>query len=305
MRKSLIIIVNLSILALVVIWATNNISLIKVWEEVRSLPIPALTAALALNMAVIVFYGMRLSILLSARWSQSSAIVLIGFGMNNVLPFRLGELAKLAYAKQLFNVNAPRLIMATAAEKFLDLSALLIMGVIASQIAVAPYLDRGIAMAFLLVLALVLICIMASWLWKKTRAQGGQLATWIGDAFSVLQVPRKTTYWSRLATLTSLIWLITVGSIYLLFTAVFPDFSPVDGIVLTLILALAIAIPGAPAGLGVVEAALVGYLHQVLQAEPNQALACALAFRLIVAIPQIIGAVVIIAMASIRAKHTI
>lgn len=305
MRKYLIYLLNLLILALIIVWAVNNISLARVWQEARALPFSALGAALALNLAVIVFYGLRLASLLSTGWGQSSAIALIGFGMNNVLPFRLGELAKLAYAKQLFDVSPPRLIMATAAEKFLDLNALLIMGIVASQIAFVPYLQRGIAMAFFLALALILLCMGAYWLWIKIRVSESKTARWIGDAFTVLQGQLKATYWTRLVTLTSIIWLITVFSIYLLFAAVFPGFSAVDGITLTLILALAIAIPGTPAGLGVVEAAIVGYLHQVLQADPNQALACALAFRFIVAIPQIIGAGTIIATTLFLSKRTI
>jgi uncharacterized membrane protein YbhN (UPF0104 family) len=72
-----------------------------------------------------------------------------------------------------------------------------------------------------------------------------------------------------------------------MFGSVFREFSMIDASALTLVLALAIAVPSAPAGIGVVEAAVVAYLHQSLLIEPNKALASALAFHLVIVVPQI------------------
>lgn len=293
-RKRLFLAVNLAALAAILYWMREHISFAEVVGQLKALPLEGLLGALALNVAVLGVYGARLSLLLASRRLPALAVVVIGFGMNGVLPFRLGEVAKLAYARQLFGIAAPRLIASTAAEKLMDLCALLLLGFVASQFVVAPYLDRGIAIAALLVGGLVLAIIIAFLALARWERSGRKTHSWIADAFDTLRAQKDKARIVRLASLTALIWAITVASVYWMFSSVFPQFSPSDAGVLTLVLALAIAIPSAPAGLGVVEAAIVAYLHQALQAEPNHALASALAFHFIVVMPQVLATAAIL-----------
>jgi uncharacterized membrane protein YbhN (UPF0104 family) len=301
-RKRLFLAVNLAALAAILYWMREHISFAEVVDQMRALPLEGLIGALVLNVAVLGVYGVRLALLLGSRRLPALAVVIIGFGMNGVLPFRLGEVAKLAYARQLFGIATPRLIAATAAEKLMDLCALLLLGFIASQFVVAPYLDRGVAIASLLVGGLVLAMVVAFLALAQWERSGRQTHSWIADAFDTLREQKDKTRVIRLASLTIVIWSITVTSIYWMFSAVFPQFSLSDAGVLTLVLALAIAIPSAPAGLGVVEAAIVAYLHQALQAEPNQALACALAFHFIVVMPQVLATAAILLATSFRRR---
>ncbi len=297
-RKRLFLAVNLAALAAILYWLREHISLADVVGQLKAIPLEGILGALALNIAVLGVYGARLSLLLAVRRLPALAVVIIGFGMNGVLPFRLGEVAKLAYARQLFGIATPRLIAATAAEKLMDLCALLILGLIASQLVVAPYLDRGITIAALLVGGLVLALIIAFLALARWERSGRQTHGWIADAFDTLRAQKDKTRIVQLASLTAVIWVITVASVYWMFSSVFPQFSLANAGVLTLVLALAIAIPSAPAGLGVVEAAIVAYLHQALQAEPNQALASALAFHFIVVMPQVLAMAAILLKAS-------
>lgn len=305
MYKRLFLVANLLMLSAILFWAWNNISLTKVIEQFKIMPPEGLFVALALNIAVLSVYGSRLALLLSTNRLQALMVAIIGFGMNNVLPLRLGEVAKLAYARQLFGISTSRLITATAAEKFMDLCALLLLGIIASQLVVASYLTRGVAVAAFLVGGLVLAFIaafMALAHWKHT---GRKVHSSISDAFDTLRTMgsnKPRMIW--LALLTAIIWAITVASVYWLFHSIYPRFSLSDASALTLVLALAIAIPSAPAGLGVVEAAIVAYLHQTMQAEPNLALASALAFHFIVVIPQMLITIMILLVASLR-RHWI
>lgn len=301
-HKWLFLVANSVALVVILFWLRENISLSEVFSQLGVIPLKALLIALILNVAVLVVYGMRLASLLAARRLPALAVVTIGFGMNGMLPFRLGEVAKLAYAKQLFGFATSRLIAATAVEKLMDLSALLILGAIASQLVVAPYLNKGIAVAALLVGVLVLLLFLAFWglaLWERS---GRQTHSWFTDAFDTLRAQKDKTTIIWLASMTIVIWILTVLSVFWMFSLVFSDFSIFNAAILTLVLALAIAIPSAPAGLGVVEAAIVAYLHQALQVEPNQALASALAFHFIVVIPQIIAAAIIIMSSVIRGR---
>ena len=301
-RKRLFLAVNLAVLAAIVFWAKDNISPSELIGQLKALPMEGLVVALALNIAVLGVYGARLALLLTAQRLPALAVVIIGFGMNGVLPFRLGELAKLAYARQLFGIAPPRLIVATAAEKLMDLCALLIIGLVASHLVVAPYLNRGIAVAGMLVGGIVLAVAVAFIMLARWERSGRKTHNWVTDAFDTLRAQKDKARIVRLASLTAVIWAITVASVYWMFSSVFPQLSLAEAGVLTLVLALAIAIPSAPAGLGVVEAAIVAYLHQALQAEPNQALASALAFHFIVVIPQVIATTTILAFAFFRRR---
>ena len=293
-RKGLFLAANLAILALIVYWTSENISFGELLERARDLPPEGLLGALVLNLAVLGVYGLRLSLLLGTRRLPALATVIIGFGMNGVLPFRLGEVAKLGYARQLFDIATPRLIAATAAEKLMDLCALLLLGLAASQLVVAPFLDKHIAIAALLVGGLVIVLaigLLALALWERS---GREAHNWITDIFDTLKTQKDKKRLGQLALLTVAVWLITVASVHLMFSSVFPQFSIANACVLSLVLALAIAMPGGPAGLGFVEAAIVAYLHQALQAEPNQALASALAFHVIVVVPQVLTTAAIV-----------
>lgn len=303
-RRWVLLAINLAVFAAILHWLREHISLPELLDQFKSLPVEALAGALALNVAVLGVYGVRLSLLLASRRLPALAVVVIGFGMNGVLPFRLGEVAKLAYARQLFGIAAPRLIAATAAEKLMDLCALLLLTFVASQFVVAPYLDRGFAIAALLVGSLVLAIIIAFLALARWERSGRKTHNWIVDAFDTLRAQKDKARIARLASLTALIWAITVASVYWMFSSVFPQFSLSDAGVLTLVLALAIAIPSAPAGLGIVEAAIVAYLNQALQAEPIQALASALAFHIIVVIPQVLATAAILLGALFRPHKT-
>lgn len=287
-RKRLFLAANLAALALILYWMREHISFEELLGQLKGIPPEGLLVALGLNIAVLGVYGVRLSLLLASRRLPALAVVIIGFGMNGVLPFRLGEVAKLAYARQLFGIATPRLIAATAAEKLMDLCALLLLGLVASQLVVAPYLNQGIAIAALLVGGLMMALALGFLALARWERSGRQAHSWIADAFDTLRAQKDKARIIQLASLTAVIWAITVASVHWMFSSVFPQFSLANACVLTLVLALAIAIPSAPAGLGVVEAAIVAYLSQALQAEPNQALASALAFHLIVVVPQVL-----------------
>lgn len=293
-RRPLFWFVNLVVFTAIVYWLGQNISLPEVIVQLKAIPLKGIFVALALNFAVLGVYGARLALLLSARRLPALAVVIIGFGMNSVLPFRLGEVAKLAYARRFFGIATPRLITATALEKLMDLCALLILGLVASQLVVAPYLNRGISIVAILVGGLVLALFIAFLALARWERSGRRTHSWIADAFDTLRAQKNKVKIVRLVSLTAVIWTITVASVYWLFSSVFPEFSLSDACVLTLVLALAIAIPSAPAGLGLVEGAIVAYLHQALQADPNQSLASALAFHFIVVMPQMLATTVIL-----------
>jgi len=287
-RRRLFWIVNLVAFAAILYWLRENISVTDVVNELLKMPVNGLLGALILNLAVLMVYGERLSILLAARRQSAVGIVIIGFGMNGMLPFRLGEVAKLAYAKKIFNIPTSRLFAATTAEKLMDLCVLLLIGIVLSQFIVTPVLDQGIFFAALLVGLLFLAGLLALLARSHWERSGRKMHNWIVGVFETFLAQNGKNQVLQLVSHTVLIWTLTVMSIFWFFSSIFPVFSIVDAGMLTLILALAIALPSAPAGLGIVEAAVAAYLSQSLQLELNKALASALVFHLVVVVPQIL-----------------
>ena len=86
---------------------------------------------------------------------------------------------------------------------------------------------------------------------------------------------------------TLLIWATNTLVVYSAFSGFLPGFQIEiqDAVALLLISALAIAIPTAPAGVGVFEAGVVAYLTQVRGVPNELALAAAVVFHIAVTIP--------------------
>lgn len=303
-RRFIFIAVNLLLLAVIFLWLRDHISFSKVSEYLSVLPLSGLMAALALNVAALGFYGSRLALLLDERQLPALGVVIIGFGLNAIFPFRLGEVAKLGYARQLFGIATSRLAATTTAEKILDLCALLTLGLTASQFVAAPYLKQGISTAALLVGVALAGIAVGFMVYSRIRAGGRFVHVWLAAVLDTLRNLGSKAKAFRLISLTAAIWALTVVSVYAMFHAVIPAFSPLHACVLTLVLSLAIAIPSTPAGLGIVEASIVAFLHETFNMELNHALASALVFHLLIVVPQVLLTAAILLRASSRRQRS-
>ncbi|GDX39503.1 hypothetical protein LBMAG20_17180 [Methylocystaceae bacterium] len=89
------------------------------------------------------------------------------------------------------------------------------------------------------------------------------------------------------ALLTAFIWLTNMMLIFILFKLLIPDatLGLLGAIILLIIAAMAIAVPGTPAGIGVFEAGIVSYLINFSGVDKEQALSSALIYHLIITTP--------------------
>jgi uncharacterized protein (TIRG00374 family) len=293
-RKLFIVLANLVVLTLIFYWLRKNISLGAFLYHFKQIPTNGLLFLFALNTFVLPFYGFRLSILLASERLKAVMVVIIGFGMNGVMPFRLGEVAKLGYARKFFGISTPRLLAATALEKLMDLCALLVIGVVVAQLVSVPFLKQGVVTTGLAIVSILTVILFGFIVLVQRDRVGKKAYRWLAEAADTIKLYAEMKKMVHLSIITFAIWFITVAATYIMFSSIFSQFTIMDSFVLTLVLALAIAIPGAPGGIGVVEAAIVAYLQQALNAEPNQALASALFFRMVIVVPQILLSAVII-----------
>jgi uncharacterized membrane protein YbhN (UPF0104 family) len=89
--------------------------------------------------------------------------------------------------------------------------------------------------------------------------------------------------------LTLCIAIVNVALVYLSLNNYLPylEVPLLDSIILFLLLALSVAVPSAPASIGLFEAALVGYLTKFMGVENEQALSVAIVFHVVLATPPV------------------
>lgn len=294
--KLALFVTNIAVFVAALAWCYANLSLAAFISSVSAVSTSSMLFLLCLSVLLMIAYGLRLRCLLDNRWRDAQAIVMLGFGLNSILPLRLGEVAKITYARRFFGTRPEQLLVATGVEKCSDLGALTLIGLAALNSPVFAAIRPGLNM-IALVLALCLAGVGLVLLLAKNGLAAGWMRrfSWLTRLIdSIREQVRPRTLW-RVVLWTGLIWVLTLWSIHEFFGAALSDFGMTDAIVLCLLITLAIALPGTPAGLGVVEAAIVTYLVGTAHADPNQALALAILYRLASLILQLPAALAIVA----------
>lgn len=288
---------DLAILVFLIRWTMENIDPAQLAIQLTQLPVTAFWVTLLLNIVVIAGYGLRLSVILGSRFGTAFAIVNIGYVFNSILPLRIGDLLKIYYGRMIFDVPASRLIPTSFFEKLYDLFAvfvlLLIVITTTSQSTIGTNLAFGILMLLLAAAGLVIVFLRSS---RRLQAVISRLTGM--HAFTASVQAQVVGRRIRLNLgLTAILWAVHILVFYAAARLFIPwlPFQPIDAISLLLLVSLSVAIPSTPAGIGLVEAAIVGFLIQRFSVPKELALATALAFHLAVTIPHVfIGAFILV-----------
>lgn len=281
--------INLVVLYFLMDWVIDNIHPELLLENIRRIPISAIALPIALNILTLAIYALRLKALMETSFKPSFHVVSMGSGLNAILPFRIGELVKLYFARKMYSFSALRLFSAGLVEKFFDLIAL---GGLVSIVVLASTENYIGERVIFLLFGLIAITYAFVLLFRKladrieNRLFGLiHLRMLIGTLLEHSRVGRL----GYISTCTLAIWVFNVAVVYVAFARFLPsiEFRVIDAISILVIVALAVAIPGAPAGIGIFEAGVVAYLVQALQVEKETALACAIVFHIVLTLYQI------------------
>jgi uncharacterized membrane protein YbhN (UPF0104 family) len=206
--------------------------------------------------------GLRLRFLVGGRIGAATGLraCLLGLGVNNVLPARLGEMAKAAYLRREADISLGQALEAVFWERFFDLSALLVLGV-----AVAAMLGQGLLLYPLLAVVgggwgfLTLLRLYPAAAHACLRyVPGERLRVFAGEMLGLLGSRMQLGFLLRLAVWTALCWggFILASAIGLCLMAGLPA-EPVLVLTVFAVITLGFALPAAPGGMGVYEAAAV------------------------------------------------
>lgn len=278
-------------------WVSEHIDAARLLDRLSHISPSALSASIGINVVALILYGARMALLMRVPIATGFSVVNIGYAANALVPMRLGEPVKLYLARQLYAQPLLKSFSASVAEKVLDILKLLLIGLGAVTFATAPVLDKH-----LFLLGAVFLAAFSGAVFL-VRNNFGKIVRWLPKGWKIrrtaLELYKHTSEYPLVQVLliSVVIWILNLTLIYVSFNTYVPELSItfLDATVLLLIIALAIAIPSAPAGIGIFEAGVVAYLSQISRIEYELALAVAVAFHLTVTVPQflITGAIIL------------
>ncbi len=268
------------------LWGVDLAGLVRALAAFRPLPV-GLYALMVLGVTILP--GVRLRFLMQGAIPTLTGIwaCLIGLALNNVLPARLGEMAKALYLRREGGTSLGKSLEAVFWERFFDLNALLALGV-----AVAALLGQGVVLYPLLALVGGVWCVLVLLRLRPGAAFAllrllpvEKLRLFATEMLELLQANLRLGFFLRLAGLTVAVWLayMALYAVGLGFMAGL-GFDPVMVLTVFAVATLGFAMPGAPGGMGVYEASMVLALGW-FGVDRDRAFAVALAMHLLQYVP--------------------
>ena len=198
-----------------------------------------------------------------------------GYLLNNVLPFRLGELGRAFLLGRKTDLGFMGVLPSIVVERVVDFAfaAAILIGSVPFVVGAASAGRIAILVGGLMILGLVVLYLLArnrEWAmmmydrltsrWPKLQKQGGQFLT---PLFSGLTILTDTWLFLRAMLWMGIDWAISIGQFYLTLLAFFPHPQPIWALFGLGVVALGNAVPSLPGAIGIFEAALVGALTLV------------------------------------------
>lgn len=306
-RRLVLNVVSTAVFAAILYFFFRTFDVVNVWSHIRTQQSAWVLVPMGLSALAYVGHGFRFRALVGTRFVAAWFIVNFGAFANSALPFRLGDLSRLYVARSYFGVESVRIIATTIVEKVLDLSVVLLFvgaAVVLGYSSVLPGQYAVLGGCLVLFAGAVFLAVRFRHSYRDIPRSGAiGVALRLLDAFITALPFHKGI---AICAFTMAIWGSNLAAAYLTFRFILPsiDVTLVDGLVLTVVTSLAIAVPGAPAGLGIFEAGVIAYLVQVHRVDPEMALASALIFRAVLILPAVaatvIGSIKILASSSAK-----
>lgn len=262
MRQCLSLAARFGLAAACLAYALWGVDFHRLGQALAGFPAWAMSLYAATVLASALAPGLRLRFLAGGRVSPAGGVraCLLGLGVNNVLPARLGEMAKAAYLCREAGLSLGQALEAVFWERFFDLSALLVLGV-----AVAALLGQGLLLYPLLAIVgggwafLALLRLRPAAAHACLRlVPGERLKLFAGEMLTLLEGRLRAGFLLRLAAWTALCWgvFILACAVGVVFIGGLPA-KPVLILTVFAVTTLGFALPAAPGGMGVYEASAV------------------------------------------------
>jgi hypothetical protein len=205
-------------------------------------------------------------------WTQAFFGISEGYFINDILPFKLGEFARSIYVGRLSGLGTMRALSSVVIERAFDVFTAAVLVLITLPLVIGAAWAKSVAVVALVAVAAVMVVLfvmahrqqkVVAWLTRlaenhkflKTKVipQVENLVQGLGMLTNPVQF--ALSYLLIAAT-----WALWVSGYYLAILQIAPQAPFWWGIFACAIIGLGVAIPSAPAGLGVFEATMVAAL---------------------------------------------
>lgn len=284
-------------------WFVDNVPFDVLVADIRHIHPSSLFLTVVLGFIASLCYGYRLKKLLDCSFSQAWSLVCVGNGLNNLLPFRLGDAMRIYLAKERFRMDVHQLVAATIVERYCDLVLLLGFGAVFCVFGRLSF-DGMLSMVMLLLLCCGSLSLV---IYRALMTPGVKLKAWLQRFSHVQLVVNSLSQMTHVRQLhkilwcSFLVWFSTVAIYYAFFSQnLSVGLNYPEAILLCLSTTLAFAVPYMIAGIGVFESALFYVLVQYVHVGSAEAIALALVFHLAFALPQILWMVIALTWPRVR-----
>ena len=239
--------------------------------------------------------GMRWRVLLEEKLGATRLfwITNISYHLSNILPLRIGELGRVYLVTRKSEVTGMQALSTALLERMLDVVIVFIM-----LFLVLPLIpEHGLvtSISYLIVGSVIILIVslfviaskrktVAKFMGLMTQRLGARIGGVINDAFDKFFESIDIVRGRRVVLAgvwCIIVWIFSVLATYSLLLGFVPELQLYDAIFVTSLLALGIALPSVPAGVGIWEASAVAALA-VLGVNKEIALAFAIVFHVIV-----------------------
>lgn len=272
--------VFISIVTLVAVFRLAN------WKDIRldfALNNPIhVVIALVLTFVSLLVRALAWRVLLGNRAGVRQAFFIIneGYMLNNLFPLRAGELGRAVFMGQASGLGSFHVLSTIVIERAFDLAVA--AGLLLITLPMALELDWAKPAAFL-TLGLVILALFAMFLAARYRFWTQKKLQRLGQRLPVLQrfiIPRVISLLDGFGILTQpvqfllglflviLTWVFWLGTYYVMLLTVAPQAPFWWAMFIDAVLAMGLAVPSAPAGVGVYEASMVAALS-ILKVPPG------------------------------------
>lgn len=243
-----------------------------------------LVVLLAMSLGVFIM-GLRLWDLAERSCSLGHGVfaAFYGFFANNVLPARLGEVAKIVYLYQVPCIQPPKSTEFVFWERFADLNVFLVLVAVSAFILGEIYLLLPFGgLALITWILLVIFSRNPPGVYRVIRyVPIRKIKEFLKSFLQHVEARTGVASYVRLMSFTVLLWLENLVEIFLiLFWLAAFDLTFSQGLVVFALIMTGLSLPLAPAGLGVVDTAIVFSLG-LYGIEHNEALAASLIWRVV------------------------
>ncbi len=254
-------------------------------ESVRGYSTTMLLLSLLVFLPITIPPSIRLNYLTGGRagfWGAAGAVY-FGNGVNNLLPAKLGELAKAVYLSRTRGISVAESLCAVFWERLADLNAVLLFSVIIGLFFGVKelYLPLLLGMAVIWIALLLLFRYPGQFLRMAGFLPEGRLRAFSVSVIDNLGQPGKRPGWALLMLISIVSWIgyIAFTHWFLIYVCGF-DISLSGSALVTIAAGIGMILPSMPASLGAFEAGAVAALS-ILNVDKSASIGAAFALHIV------------------------